>query len=134
MSNRYPLRLSLRGIGLKAAVETQLLAKDEEDTPDYDAFMRFWARFEPEFLAAVDNEVEIRSRQEPWDDCGEDGGEKAARKREKFRFWRNLIIRSASTFVIGVLLMAALKAHGLGGALICLLFGASCFGLALCLD
>ena len=69
-----PLRLTLRGLGLQVAVETDLLPKQEDGIPDYDAWMRLWACFEPQLLAAVDNEVEIRSRQKPWNDCGEDGG------------------------------------------------------------
>ena len=67
-------------------------------------------------------------------DSGEVLDKKAGNKGAKRRYYRNLIIRSVSSFFIGIVFMAFLEAHGLGGALLCLLFGASCFGFALCLD
>ena len=49
--------------------------------------------------------------------------EDAEKKRDDRHYYRNLILRSVSTFCIGSILMAFFQAFGLGGLLV---------GLALC--
>lgn len=59
--------------------------------------------------------------------------EDAEEKRDDRHYYRNLILRSVSTFCIGSILMAFFQAFGFGGLLVCLALCGFCVLYMLCL-
>lgn len=121
-----PVFTTEKGCALLAAIDSGLIP---EQNGGYDTapFEKFWSSY-MDHLARVyraSGKSAPKSKSKPANQAAEEPGEMlsnhAKSERDERHYYRNLILRSVSAFLIGAILIAFLKAFGLGSFIVCLL-------------